>query len=87
MAYLNDFGYNLSWGELDGGWGVRTGEQAMFRSDSRDEVEGFIMGLASNSAARGEWARSDSSKRDEAAVGVFRATSARWALAASLATH
>ena len=43
---LNDLGYNISWGEDDGRWLVRTGDQGLFISESRDGAEGFLFGLA-----------------------------------------
>lgn len=46
VQYLNEFGNNLSWGQQAGGWLVLTGDQALFRSPSREEVEGFLFGLA-----------------------------------------
>ncbi len=46
--YLNEFGYNVSWGEDAGRWLVRTGDQGLFVTDSRDGAEGFLFGLAAS---------------------------------------
>jgi hypothetical protein len=43
---LNEFGYNISWGEDRGRWLVRTGDQGLYSADSQDGVEGFLYGLA-----------------------------------------
>lgn len=44
--FLNEFGYNISWGEDRGRWLVRTGDQGLYSADSQDGVEGFLYGLA-----------------------------------------
>lgn len=46
VEYLNDLGYNVSWGEHAGRWLVLTGDQALFWGSSRQEVEGFMFGMA-----------------------------------------
>ena len=49
VEYLNELGYNISWGEHAGRWLVLTGDQALFWSSSREEVEGFLFGMSVNS--------------------------------------
>ena len=46
VEYLNELGNNVSWGEHAGRWLVLTGDQALFWSPSRSEVEGFLFGMA-----------------------------------------
>jgi hypothetical protein len=46
VEYLNELGYNISWGEHGGRWLVLTGDQALFWSSFREEVEGFLFGMA-----------------------------------------
>ena len=46
VEYLNELGYNISWGEHAGRWLVLAGDQALFWTSSREEVEGFLFGMA-----------------------------------------
>lgn len=46
VEYLNELGYNISWGEHGGRRLVLTGDQALFWSSSREEAEGFLFGMA-----------------------------------------
>src|SRR5215217_1256024 len=48
VTFLNELGWSMSWGEVDGRWLVLTGDQALYKAETREDVEGFLMGLAAS---------------------------------------
>ncbi len=50
VQFLNELAWNISWGEADGQWIVLTGDQTLYKAAGREDVEGFLMGLAVSAA-------------------------------------
>ncbi len=46
VVFLNDLGWNLSWKYLEDQWHLWSGDQKLFLSNSDNEIQAFICGMA-----------------------------------------
>ena len=46
LEYLIGFTRNLTWMERDGKWILFAGEPVLFKGDTKEEMEAFILGMA-----------------------------------------
>ncbi|HSH58962.1 MAG TPA: hypothetical protein VK988_04840 [Acidimicrobiales bacterium] len=68
LDYLEELGGNPSWKEHDGTWRLWGGDQLRFTADSREGLEGFVLGYVLATSA---YERSRQSEQDPRPPGVY----------------
>jgi hypothetical protein len=46
LAYLNNLGLGIAWGQEGSKWWIATGEKVLLETNEREAAEAFLMGMA-----------------------------------------